>query len=131
FENRADAGSVNVQDDLFESRRRYGEASATWRFTGDSRVIVGGALTDDAVKSNTNLDSGFGPFIQTSDVSERDGAVFASTDVTLTDRVDVSGGVRRELPETYEATTTWRLGGVLHVDEWRSRFHAAAGTAFK
>ncbi|MEX2642746.1 MAG: TonB-dependent receptor [Acetobacterales bacterium] len=131
FENLPDSGSVKLQHDVFESRRRFGEASATWRFGGDSRVVVGGTLTDDTVETQTSLDSGSGPFTQAADVSERDGAVFASADIGLTDRIDVSAGLRREIPETYEARTTWRVGGVLHVDEWRSRFHVAAGTAFK
>lgn len=131
FENKADSNSVKVQNDLFESHRRHGEAAGTWRFGQRATLIAGGSLSDDRIATRTSLDSGSGPFRQTAEVSERDAALFVSGDIRATRMLDLSAGLRHELPEVYPETTTWRAGAVLRLDAWRAKLHATVGTAFK
>ncbi len=131
FENEGDVRSVKVQQDVYESLRRHGEATGTWRFGNRAEVVVGGAISEDDISVLTSQDSGSGPFVQAANVAETDTALFFSADVRATPNLDLSAGIRQELPAEYDETTTWRAGAVLRLDAWRARLHANVGTSFK
>ncbi len=137
FLNRPDAASTTIQDDSFEGERLFGDVQAIIRpdlataGLAASTLIVGASVTDDSIDQSTNTDSGFGAFIQTARASSTDAAVFANGSGTLFDTLDVTVGVRAELPEDFDTTLTWRAGTAYRFTALPLRVFASAGTAFK
>jgi vitamin B12 transporter len=130
--NLPDAASATRLDDYFRGTRQ------TWDW--GNRVRLGGfgaaqdiGLSFGATHEREDADSRAGnlPFRTTTNASAHATAYHAGLQARFFDRLDVTGGLRRDEAEDYDGFTSWRLGAVLGLPELQSRLRASAGTAFK
>lgn len=134
--NDPHTGSVTIQRDQYDGRRDFAETTVNWDVgtlgaVTDLNLTAGAEVRRDSLEQNTSSDIGFGPFIQSANADSTDQAGFVSVTGSLTERLDLNGALRLELPEDYGSQVTWRAGAVLHVPEISSRLIASINTAFK
>lgn len=136
-DNDPDRANFSTQRDRFEGERLFvrGELLADLPDVGvasDSTVTIGIERRDDELRQATSTAFGaFAPFTQTADASAEDYAAYLQGQGRVAGRVDLSGSVRLELPEDYDETVTWRVGGVLQLPEVSSRLKASTGRSFR
>lgn len=125
-------GSTASTDDLFRGDR------TTIDWGNQVRLPAEGALSDAFLtfgftheEESVEQASGSPSFRTRVDASQASSAMFAGLQFRLFERLDLSGGVRRDAPDDFDGAGTWRLGAVLALPELASRVRLAAGTGFK
>ena len=136
FRDRPDVNNFTTGDDRFESVRSFArfENRLSLPDAGalkNPAVVAGAEYLRDSIEVDSRSDSGFGPFIQTADAKADSLGLYLSGQGTLFDRLTLTLGLRHELPDDFDETTTYRVGGVLDLREIKSRLLASAGTSFK
>jgi vitamin B12 transporter len=130
--NLPHAGSTVRTDDIFRGDR------TTYDWGNQVRLPSAGALSDAFLtfgftheEESVEQLSGSPTFRTRVDATQSSDALFAGLQFRLFERLDLSGGVRRDQPEDFDGAGTWRLGAVLDVPEVLSRVRLAAGTGFR
>lgn len=136
FTNRPDANSVDFTDDSYESVRSFVDFQNTYRAgaiggLSDTVFVFGASGAHDTVETSTSTVSAFGPFTQSLDDSTTDYALYTNMQTRVGERLDLTAGLRYEIPGDYDETLTYRLGASYAVPEILTRFTGSFGTAFK
>ena len=136
FTNRPDAASANLTDDSYESVRSFAELQNTYRIGDlgglrDTVLVFGGSAARSTVETSTNSVSVWGPFTQSLDADSNDYALYTNLQARVSERIDVTAGLRYDVPDDYDNTLTYRIGAVVAVPEILTRFSGAVGTAYK
>ncbi len=132
YVNLPDAVSPSSADDLYRGRREVYDWGNRLRLgnMGAAREI-GLAFGITHEREDANSRAGSIPFQTVTDAEAEATAFHAGVQARFFDRLDVSGGLRRDEAEDYQGFTSWRLGAVLALPEVQSRLILSAGTAFK
>ncbi|MBU0797678.1 MAG: TonB-dependent receptor [Alphaproteobacteria bacterium] len=136
FTNRPDANSVDFTNDTYQSVRSFVDFQNTYRAGDvgalrDTVFVIGTTAAHDTVETETTTISAFGPFSQSLDASTTDYSLYTNLQTRLGERLDLTAGLRYEMPGDYDEAFTYRLGAVFAVPEILTRFTGAIGTAFK
>ena len=63
--------------------------------------------------------------------SEEQTAIYGQAQISALDRLELSGSLRHDDPEAFDAVTTWNAGAVVLLPEIGGRIYASYGTSFK
>jgi vitamin B12 transporter len=94
-------------------------------------LVFGGSAARSTVETSTNSVSMWGPFTQSLDAAANDYALYTNLQARLSERIDVTAGLRYDVPDDYDNTLTYRIGAVVAVPEILTRFSGAVGTVYK
>ncbi|HYC06047.1 MAG TPA: TonB-dependent receptor [Azospirillaceae bacterium] len=131
FRNAADVFSVSTNNDRFDGERLQFDWQNTLAASRDLTLTAGATATHEDAVFTTRSTSAFGPFNQDVDARADAFGAYAQAQLRLAERVDVTAGIRHDLPDDYGTRTTWKLGAVVAVPEIHGRLKAAGGTAYK
>lgn len=122
FVSRNPAPGGPTQETVVENRRGVLDAQVTHRGLERHRITAG--LT---AEQNHTTNTGFG------DIDERQTllALFLQDEVTVTERVFVTGGMRTDDHDTFGRATTGRLAAAWQAVPERVKVRASYGTAFR
>jgi vitamin B12 transporter len=136
YVNAPDPGSAQTNDDLYRGARTFIDVGnrirlPSWGPLTDVVLSAGGTWERQEADSRSIADFGFGPSVSTVRATTESVALFAGLQARLTDRLDISGSLRRDEPQDVEGATTWRTGLVVRIPELDMRLTAGIGTGFR
>ena len=132
YVNLEDPFSSATANDYYRGRNAMLDWSNILR-TGDVGPLRDVVFTFGATHQWEDVLSAAGSsFFRTNvDASQRSNALQAGAQTRLFERLDLTFGLRQDIPDGYEGATTWRLGGVLQLPEIASRLRGSVGTGYK
>lgn len=140
YHNDPDAFSAASPSSSLDALYRGERLTLAWQNTaklanaGIARdiVLTGGVDTAyDFTHVRYGSDGLYGPFTQTVRASAMQTGIYAQIQSRLAERVDITAGLRRDMPDSYDDRTTYRVGAVFHAPEIQSRIKGALGTSYR
>ena len=95
------------------------------------KLVTGVTYAHESTNIAYRSDGTFGPFNQTADASTAQTGLFGQAEGRVFKRIDLTAGLRHDLPQDFAAHTSTNLGGVLQVPEVGGRVTSSFGTSFR
>lgn len=131
FVNPSNNGVGDIQDDDYDSNRRFADAALRFAPIPQLTLLVGAQWRRDAVEQRAlTLFGGTLAFRQTVDRAQSNTAVFAAAQWRPIERLDITAGLRRDDPSDFKAETTSRFGAQLALNPLPVSVFINRATAF-
>lgn len=130
FVNRADAISSYTEQTRSDSQRLFFGTRQVFDVAPRARLVVGLEAVRDEVDGQSTLTSPFGSFTSATRASETNYATWVSY-VHSFGPLTLTGGLRYELPESYNNRLTGRVGATYRITATETTLRANYGTAHR
>ncbi len=126
-----DALSTTASQDHYSGVRYKADLQNNFHMSDRQLVIVGMEARTELLDENTN--DNFGGFIVTGQTGENvdSQAYYLQDRYQATDRLTLTGGVRRDEHQTFGGVTTWRAAALYTMPETGTRLKVSYGTGFR